>query len=82
MSEYAIKCKEHGICHKPWIICVHVAADAVPKYARRIDDDELAGEVLCATCAELCDSEGPPQGDLRMACEPCVLDRWKLQDAS
>lgn len=66
-----IKCSHHGT-GKPWLICEHVKHEGVPPklYQAIEDDDELAGEALCAKCAGDA-SEG--EDSARLTCEMCVL---------
>jgi hypothetical protein len=47
-----------------------------------LQEDEVEGEVLCKSCFELTESGKDDQADLRLACEACVLERWRLEDAS
>lgn len=82
-AQLIVRCRVHGIEKKPWIVCVHVADDVTPKVARRIEDEQISGEVLCADCcnelnaAEGTDNTGPTE-HLRFACESCVLELYKL----
>lgn len=77
-----IKCDDHGLEKKPWVVCVHVP-ESTPRVARRIDDQQIAGEVLCESCFDACNAaaerdEPAPTEHLRLACEACVLERYKL----
>lgn len=81
-----VKCDKHGLAKKPWVVCVHVTK-MEPKVARRIDDEQLAGEVLCESCYDACNAaveknEPSPTEHLRLACESCVLERYKLSTAN
>lgn len=80
-----LSCASHNTqTDHPWVICIHVAHGTPPKLAERMVIDEnnvAAGQVLCEVCA----ADIPAalaKRDLKPACESCVLERWRLDDAS
>jgi len=78
-----VKCTKHGSCRKPWIMCDHLGSNTEPKVAHRVQEEHIAGEVLCATCFEALNAGTGPeheeaQSHLLIACETCVLDKFKL----
>lgn len=75
------KCSIHGQ-DRPWMICTHVVEDTAPACSRRIEEDGVAGEVMCAVCLAHVEAGNPELAELRLACERCVLERWPLDDAS
>lgn len=82
-----IKCDDHGMEKKPWVVCVHVGESAPVKVARRIKDEQISGEVLCQACYDACNAaaekgDPAPTESLRLACEACVLERHKLTDSN
>lgn len=80
-----IACERHSGSTKPWIVCVHVADQGVPPAsAQRVEQRGVGGEILCQSCKALLDRHYPEEVSqhLRLACEACVLERWRLVDAN
>lgn len=74
-----VMCQAHSDKPSPaWALCRHVADQGVaPHVVRRLPDDYVAGEVVCADCYK-----SFVASDIVAACEQCVLERFKLQDAN
>jgi hypothetical protein len=78
-----VQCPKHGQ-QKSWIGCLHVREGDVPATCERFESGPFGGEVLCAACFALMEAE-PDEVDgtkLLLTCEACVLDRFRITDAS
>jgi len=69
-----VRCERHGPSSRPWVVCTHVCDGAPVVQFKRFDRGPVAGEVLCRACHRSLDDSRP--GELRFACELCVLERW------
>lgn len=78
MNHLQIMCLHHlGSRAKPWLICIHVVGPkAIKVEARRINDYDVGGEVMCEGCRASLDARM-----ICLACEPCVLEHWGISKA-